>query len=88
MEEILQLACKQVMNDTCEKKKQLVIIQIYKYLETINKQKTYQVVGGISLGMFFVRQGALKLVVQFFPNIPPTTVRGKPTKQNIFKIHT
>ena len=41
--------------------------------------KTYQGMGGISRGIFFVLQGALKLVAQFLPNIPPNTVSGKPT---------
>ena len=40
----------------------------------------YQGVGGISLGMFFVLQGALKLPAQFLPKIPPRMVLGKPTR--------
>ena len=39
----------------------------------------YQLVAGISLLMFFVRQGASKAGAQFFPNTPPTTVKGAPT---------
>ena len=43
---------------------------------------TYQTGCGISLGIFFVRQGALNGDAQFLPNIPPMTVRGKPTNQH------
>lgn len=39
----------------------------------------YQGCGGISLAMFFVRQGASKGLALFFPKMPPMTVRGKPT---------
>ena len=44
----------------------------------------YHGIGGISLGIFFVLHGALKLLAQFLPKIPPRMVRGKPTetKQN------
>lgn len=37
-------------------------------------------IGGISLGMFFVLHGALKLPAQFLPKIPPRMVKGKPTE--------
>ena len=40
----------------------------------------YHAIGGISLGIFFVLQGALKPAAQFLPNIPPRMVRGKPTE--------
>lgn len=40
----------------------------------------YHGIGGISLGIFFVLQGALKLPAQFLPKIPPRIVRGKPTE--------
>lgn len=40
----------------------------------------YHDIGGISLGMFFVLHGALKLPAQFLPKIPPRMVRGKPTE--------
>ena len=39
----------------------------------------YQGAEGISLAMFFVRQGASKPRARFLPMIPPNTVRGKPT---------
>jgi len=44
---------------------------------------TYHDIGGISLGMFFVLHGALKLPAQFLPKIPPRIVRGKPTATEI-----
>ena len=34
---------------------------------------------GISLAMFLVRHGALKLLDIFLPKIPPIMVNGKPT---------
>lgn len=40
----------------------------------------YHAIGGISLGMFFVLHGALKLPAQFLPKIPPRMVKGKPTE--------
>ena len=36
----------------------------------------YQGVLGISLAMFFVRQGASNGVEKFLPKIPPITVKG------------
>lgn len=44
---------------------------------------SYHETGGISLGIFLVRQGASNPLVQFLPNIPPTTVSGNPTKKNL-----
>ena len=42
--------------------------------------------GGISLGIFLVLQGASKPLVQFLPSIPPTTVNGNPTIIEVFKV--
>jgi hypothetical protein len=42
----------------------------------------YQGIGGISLGKFFVLQGAWKGPAILRPVIPPKTVRGKPTTKN------
>ena len=48
--------------------------------QSICHSLAYHGIGGISLGMFFVLQGALKLPAQFLPKIPPRMVRGKPTE--------
>ena len=44
-----------------------------------NWLRCYHGIWGISLGMFLVLHGALKLPAQFLPNIPPRMVNGKPT---------
>ena len=48
----------------------------------------YHDIGGISLGMFFVLHGALKLPAQFLPKIPPRMVRGKPTETENIRNNT
>jgi len=45
------------------------------------KPDLYHGTDGISREIFLVRHGASKPLAQFFPNIPPITVKGYPTEK-------
>lgn len=63
-----------------------IVSRYTSHIEFTANTATHQMGCGISLGIFFVRQGALNGDDQFLPNIPPMTVRGKPTRNRYTKM--